>query len=346
MSTRDVGRRSTSRGASPLTSVAAAGAKLRSHPLVIGIGAAAVACAALAAAAIQRGQLRTEGPALAAFTIVAGISFVSAGLIASARRPERWTGALMVGAGFALFAGTLVQANRSLPFTLGLVALGMPAAVLAHLVLVFPDGRFHSSWERLIVGVAYLNAIVVQVVMLMFMGIEQVGGCPCPRNLLFVRDDMTVHMRLMSVERYTGLAVAAAVTLVLVLRWRLASPPLRRALFPILVSGGLAIALLAATLIASSLPYTGAPIRLQSAERLAFGIVPIAYLVGLFRARMGRVGGSDLIVELSRGLEPGRLREAIARALRDPSLGLGYWIREPDEDVDVNGGPGSVVPTP
>src|SRR2546423_8032649 len=158
MSTRDVGRRSTSRGASPLTSVAAAGAELRSRPMVTGIGAAAVACAALAAAAIRRGQLRTEGPALAAFTIVAGVSFVSAGLVASARRPERWTGALMVGAGFALFAGTLVDANRSLPFTAGLVTLGLPAAVLAHLVLVFPEGRLHSNWERLIVCGAYLNA--------------------------------------------------------------------------------------------------------------------------------------------------------------------------------------------
>ena len=117
----------------------------------------------------------------------------------------------MIGAGFALFAGTLIQANRSLPFTVGLVSLGIPAAVLAHLVLVFPDGRLHSSWERLIVGAAYLNAIVVQVVMLMFMGVGQVGGCPCPHNLLFVRDDMTVHMRLMSIERYAGIAVAAAV---------------------------------------------------------------------------------------------------------------------------------------
>jgi signal transduction histidine kinase len=340
----DAGQRYTSHGASRLISLAAAGTEVRSHPIVIGIGAAAVACAALAAAAIQRGQLRTDSPALAAFTIVAGVSFVSAGLIASARRPERWTGALMIAAGFALFAGTLVQANRSLPFTVGLVAAGLPAAVLVNLVLVFPDGRLHSSWERLIVGAAYLNAIVVQIVMLMFMGIGQVGGCPCPHNLLFARDDMTVHMRLMSIERYAGLAIAAAVALVLVQRWRLASPPLRRALFPILVSGGVAIALLAATLIASSLPYTGAPIKLQSAERLAFGVVPIAYLVGLFRARMGRVGVSDLIVELGRGLEPGRLRDAIARSLRDPSLELGFWIRDPDEYVDVDGHPVSVAP--
>src|SRR5438132_12576423 len=100
---RDGGR--PPHGGSPLTSLAAAGTELRSHPIVIGVGAAAAACAALAAAAIQRGQLRTEGPTLAVLTIVAGVSFVAAGLLASPRRPERWTGALMIGAGFAIFAG-------------------------------------------------------------------------------------------------------------------------------------------------------------------------------------------------------------------------------------------------
>ena len=140
----------------------------------------------LALAAIERGQLRGDSPALATFTVVAGVSFVAAGLVASSRRRERWTGALMVGAGFALFAGTLVQADRSLPFTVGLAVGLIPAAVLANLVLAFPDGRLHSRWERVIVGAAYVNAFVVQVVMLMFMGIEEVSGCPCPHNLLFV----------------------------------------------------------------------------------------------------------------------------------------------------------------
>lgn len=318
--------------------------ELRSHPVVVGIGVAAAACAALGAAALQRGQLRAESPALAAFTIVAGVSFISAGLIAASRRPERWTGVLMVGAGFTLFAGTLIQANRSVLFTVGLTVVALPTAVLEHLVLAFPDGRLHSIWERLLVGAAYLNAVAVQMLMLRFMGIGQVGGCPCPHNLLFVRDDTTVHMRLMSIERYTGLAVAVGVALILALRWSAASPPLRRALFPILVSGGVAISLVAAMLLANSLPYAGASIKLQSAERIAFGVVPIAYLVGLFRTRLGRAGVSNLIVGLGRGVAPGQLRDAIAHALRDPSLELGYWIPDSGGYVDVAGNPVSVAP--
>ena len=313
---------------------------------MIGIGTAAAVCTALGAVAIERGPLRGDSPpSVAAFTVASGISFVAAGLVAWFRRRERWTGALMVGTGFVLYAGTLIQTNRSLPFTAGLVVSALPAAMLAHLVLSFPDGRLHSIWERLIVWAAYLNAIVVQVVMLMFMPIEAVSGCPCPHNILFVGEHMTVHERLMTFERNVNLAVAAAVVLILVLRWQRASGPLRRALSPIVITGGIASALVAATLLASSLPHAVDPIKLLNAQQLAFGVVPIAYLVGLFRARMGLVGVSNLIVELSRGLEAGRLRDALARSLRDPSLELGYWIRDPDEYVDVDGRPVSVAST-
>lgn len=325
--------------------IATAGFDLRAHPIAIGIGAAAAACAVLGVAAIEHGQLRGDSPpSVAAFMVASGISFVAAGLVASFRRPERWTGTLMVATGFVLYAGTLIQANRSLPFTIGLLLGPLPAAALAHLVLAFPDGRLHSIWERLIVWVAYLNATVVQVVMLMFMPIEAVTGCPCPHNLLFARDDMAFHTRLMRFERNVGLAVAAAVVLVLVVRWIRASSPLRRALLPILVTGGVAYVLIAATQLASSLPDAVDPYKLFNAQEVAIGLVPIAYLVGLFRTRMGLVGVSDLIVELSQGLEAGRLRDALARALRDPSLELGYWIRDPDGYVDVHGRTVGVVP--
>ena len=137
-----------------------------------------------------------------------------------------------------------------MPFTVGLALSPLAAAVLAHLVLAFPDGRLHSGLERFLVVAAYVNAIAVQIVMLMFMGIEHVGGCPCPRNLLFVRDDMSVHSALMNAHRLGGIAIAAGVATVLVRRWQSASPLLRRALAPILVTGGATAALLAAMLIA------------------------------------------------------------------------------------------------
>jgi signal transduction histidine kinase len=297
----------------------------------------------LGALAIEQGQLRDQSSTYAVLTIVAGVSFIVAGLAAWSRRSERWTSTLMVGAGFVLFAGALAEANRSLPFTIGLAATLIPNAVLAHLVLAFPDGRLHSTLERLLVGGAYLTAVVLQMVMLMFMGIGNVGGCPCPSNLLFVRDEINLHATLMNAERYAGIAIAAGVAVVLAQRWRSASAPLRRALAPILVTGGVTSALLGAMFFAAQTS-SSVSTNLEYAARVALATVPLAYLFGLFRARLARGDVSDLVVELGRAPEPGQLRDALARALRDPTLELGYWLSDSNEYVDVDGRQVSVTP--
>jgi signal transduction histidine kinase len=111
---------------------------------------------------------------------------------------------------------------------------------------------------------------------------------------------------------------------------------LRRALAPILLTGSLTIVLLLASLIAAN-SSTTAWAAVSSAERIAVALVPIAYLVGLFRARLGRAAVSDLVIELGRTPEPGRLRDALAHALRDPSLELAYWVPESETYVGIDG---------
>ena len=70
---------------------------------------------------------------------------------------------------------------------------------------------------------AYFVTIALQVVMLMFMGFEHVTGCPCPSNLLFVRDDMALHSAIMTsaAPARIALAVAAAWIVVAALAARL-----------------------------------------------------------------------------------------------------------------------------
>jgi signal transduction histidine kinase len=326
------------------TSLVAGTPERRARGVAFAVGAAAIAWATFGVVAIARGEVRDNTTALAGLTIVAGLSFVGAGLVAWRSRPEHLTGALMVGTGFALFAGTLVDANRSVPFTAGLVLSPLAWAVLAHLVLAFPDGRLHSGLERVLVVGAYANATVLQIAMLMFMGIEYVGGCPCPTNLLFIRDDTHTHSALMNALRLSGVAIAAGVVIVVVRRWQTASPLLRRALAPILFTGGVTTALLAAMLIADQAS-TGVTRSLQSAERIALATVPLAYLVGLFQTRLARAGLGELVVELGTNPAQGQLRDALARALRDPSLELGYWLPTSGEYVDVEGNQVDVAPT-
>jgi signal transduction histidine kinase len=317
---------------------------MRLHTVAVGL--AAVGVVALGTVALLTGHVRSgSSPGLAALTIAAGVSCVISGLAARARRGEHRTGALMVGMGFVVMASALVQADRSLPFTVGLAVSALPAAMLVHLVLAFPRGRLASGAERVVVVAAYLTATVGHVAMLMFMSLDNLGSCPCPENLLLARADMDVHTALMAAERAAGATIAVVVVLLLARRWRGASAPLRRALAPVLITGGVAGALLGVVLIGAVPPYTSVPTGVQATARVAFAAVPIAYLLGLFRARMDRVAVSDFVIEISRGLEAGRLRGALARALRDPSLQLGYWLRATGGYADADGRPVSVTPT-
>ena len=185
--------------------------------------AAAVAAAAAGTVALAHGAARDQTTTLAALTLLAALSFVGSGLVAWRRRPQVWTGALMVVAGFCLFAGSLANFDSAVPFTIGLVVSPVAAAVIAHLVLSFPEGRLHSTLERLVVAGAYVVTIPLQVLMLMFMGFEHVTGCPCPSNLLFVRDDMALHSAIMTTQRLLGIALAVAAAGIVVRRWQHAS---------------------------------------------------------------------------------------------------------------------------
>jgi signal transduction histidine kinase len=57
---------------------------------------------------------------------------------------------------------------------------------------------------------------------------------------------------------------------------------------------------------------------------------------GLARVRQKRSSVADLVVELGR-IEPGRVRETLARTLGDPSLELGLWLPERGVWVDEEG---------
>ena len=72
---------------------------------------------------------------------------------------------------------------------------------------------------------------------------------------------------------------------------------------------------------------------------LVLSAVPIIFLAGLLRARLARSGLGALLVELHEPAEPGALRDSLARALRDPSLQLAYWVPEYHSYVGLDGQP-------
>ena len=108
------------------------------------------------------------------------------------------------------------------------------------------------------------------------------------------------------------------------------------AIAPVLVTGALVFASLVPWTLNDALdePLDDWP---DVAVELALAAVPVAFLVGLLRTRLARGALADLMVELGRPLAPGSLRNALARALRDPSLAIAYWLG--DRYVDADGRP-------
>ena len=78
----------------------------------------------------------------------------------------------------------------------------------------------------------------------------------------------------------------------------------------------------------------------ETIRRITFvtlGVAPIAFLIGLLTSRLARSDVGDLLVELRGEPDPGELRDAIARALRDPSLSLAFWLPEFGAWADADG---------
>jgi signal transduction histidine kinase len=69
------------------------------------------------------------------------------------------------------------------------------------------------------------------------------------------------------------------------------------------------------------------------------GVAPLVFLAALLNARLARSAVGDLVLELRADPAPADLRHSLARALRDPSLELAYWLPDFGVYVDVDGRP-------
>jgi signal transduction histidine kinase len=294
--------------------------------LAAGIGAAAVM------AAVDDGA---PGGAEIAVALLVGWSFVASGLVAWERRPENPIGKVMVATGFAWFAHELVWASAALPWTLGQLLESAYLLGVGFVLVTFPDGRLSSPAERWIFATAFLIVGPLQVAWLL-LGYGDDRGCDCPDDLLRVADAPAASEAIVHVQQALAVPLAVATIAVLVRRWRAATPSRRLAIAPVLATGAIAFAML--------IPWTvndaaGEPLGdwPDVAVQLALAAVPVAFLIGLLRTRLARAAVADLVVELGAPVAPGALRDALARALRDPSLTVAYRLEDGARYVDADG---------
>ena len=267
-------------------------------------------------------------------TLVIGLSWVGAGLVALRRRPENPFGAAMVATGFLWFLAQLGYADNHFLNTVGTATELLFILGFAYLLLSFPDGHLHSPFERILIALAVVGVVGLQLAWMLFDG--------DPENLLAVTDNQDVEVAIENVQRALGATLSVATAVLVIRRWRGASAPMRRAAEPVLWAGAASFVALAVSAVNDIVDQPLGDV--EWLWWLVFATVPFGFLAGLLRVRMARGAVAQLVLELGEAPEAGNVRDALSRALDDPDLRLAYWVPERNGFVDAAGRP--VEPSP
>jgi signal transduction histidine kinase len=273
-----------------------------------------------------------SGVAIAAHVAV-GLSFLLVGALAWSLRPENRVGVLMAAAGFAYFTTDLGWITTPATFVVADEWRGLYYGFLFWLVLAFPSGRLASKADRIYVVSFFVYAVLIRPFpSAAFYDPALEGPFDAPTNPLLVRGDADLNS---SVDRwlsFVDLALIVTLFVLVVRHWRRAGRYARRALTPVFVLAGVGVAV----------ALVGVLIRLKSqvsllnwGVQLTLVLLPAGFLLGLLRSRLARASVADLVVDLQSAHDPQRIRDALARALGDPALVVGYWIPPSRTFVDA-----------
>ena len=279
-------------------------------------------------------------------SIAVAWTFLAAGIVAWARRPASRMGPLMAIVAFWLLERKLQYSHDSPGYTFGFLfgELGFTAA-FAHAVLAYPTGRLRSRFERVFIAAGYVLVVAFSLAQLLFW--DPATKCvwasaycadPRPDNLLLVHADNGVFEAVRDSYRFGVYGVLALVFVGLIVhRVRAASPAGRRVLAPMMLGG-----LVEGTygIWQGVHVFTG-----DASDDLLYWwqiggqlSVALALLAGVLTVELARGRVADLVVELSH-IQPGEVRDALARALHDESLQVAYWLPMRRAYVDENGRP-------
>jgi signal transduction histidine kinase len=329
----------------PVDAESGVGERKRSRPLTVAtvlVSAAAVA----AGVASYRVQVDNFSPhSWAAATVAYSWAFVLAGLVAWLRRPANRLGPLMVAAGAALLMRQFRYSHHALTFTAFFLLGDLAYAFAGHAILAYPSGRVTGRGPRLLVKTGYVMAFVFPLAVLLLhdraSALLELG--PIPRRSLLVISTQTHAVELVQkayIMAFYGI-LASLLLVVIVQRLVQATPRGRRMLAP-LVLAAMGISLRAVWELARTF-INQQPLAYPFLfwwQVVAFIAIPIAMLVGMLRSRLARANVSRLVLELDRQpATPGRVRDALARALADPTLDLLFWLPEQNAYVDTGGSP-------
>jgi signal transduction histidine kinase len=257
------------------------------------------------------------------------LSYVLSGVVAWWRRPASRFGPLMILVGCTGFLSTLSWAEGGVLHTVGQAFDLVPLILILHVFLAFPTGRLAGRFERALLAVGYTTAIGAQLVVMLLGGLG-------PDQALALVDEPAAAAVLHNIALVVISAIALAGVAVLASRRLTEGRPLRRSLAVLVDSFALGLVMIAFLLLAGVFAGSSFPTFQQIALAI-LGLAPAAFLLGLLNARLARTAVGDLLITLR--TPPVDLREPLARALRDRSLTIAYWLPAFGSWTDQEGQP-------
>jgi signal transduction histidine kinase len=267
---------------------------------------------------------------------VVGLSFMVAGIAAWQRWPASRLGLLFTIVGYLyLVPYILVNLANPVAWTIGNVTEGIYGAALAHLGLAWPTGRLRSRFECGVIVADYVQNIAFNTAATMFWN-PAFSGCnaSCPANVLLIGDgSRSAWNTLSTVEGLVGLVITGIVLTLIVRHWRSARGWSRRAMIPLLWIGA---AVGAEVILTGSLFHFSATVT-YALLPLVLLAGPVLFVISTVRARTAGGALGTAIVDLEPGASPGRLRDALARALGDSTLQLAFRQPGGADYLDTSG---------
>jgi signal transduction histidine kinase len=270
--------------------------------------------------------------------VVVSGTFVATGLIAWTRRPDNRMGPLMVLFGWCFMAIAFTKPAIPALVPVGLAGFVISGSLLGYVMLAYPSGELRTTANRLLIAACAIGIGAPRLIRLLATDAMPSGSANT--NPLWLLRDPDILAVTQPLPYLLDLLVIGAFLVVVVVRWQGASGPLRRTLSPVLIP---TVALLTILEVSTATVLVPVPDEvgesLEVAQLFARIVFPIGFLIGILRTRMARSAVADLVVDLGTSPTPDRLREALANALGDPTLDVGYWSAADAGYRDARGGP-------
>jgi len=283
----------------------------------------------------------------AGFRVAVILALLLAGIFARTARLHARMGLTLLAAVPLATLWLLNGAMQPLPFTVGLLFVGLAPVLFSYLLLAHPSGKLRSRAERRLIGWVGVPAASLWALVVLLHGKPPfqtpLVRCAhdCPANLAAVAELPLGAAA--GVVKLAWVALCVGTFVLLVQRLARANAPVRRVIGPaVVVSTGYAVFLLA-YLAAEAAGWRGES-TFASAYLATAVLTPAAILLGLLLERlfMGRAL-TDLLARLA-GPDAADIEDVLADTLDDPSLTVAYSAAAPGGFVDADGAPVEIPP--